>query len=344
MARTASRRRSADTDERDDYLDDYDDGSSRRGRRRDDPEDEDTGADRRRTRRSRFSESEGVDRDEDDRPDSERGGLDQFARRARRGREEDTEDERPARGRGNRSSRSERSEPSPRGRGGRGGRSERSDRGSDRGERSERGGRGRTSSTARKGWGGYRQTADSVQSDFANNLKIVDNTDMLVKVLDEEPVAAYAEHWLTIDEKRRSYICLGEGCPICDRLGDRPTVRVAMNVADMDVNPPDVKIWQFGTQVGDLMEKFAENPKTSPINRDDIYWTITRTKKNDRYSTTVRPVKARDLEEDFDMEPLNEEELDELEAKRFEQDQVYTVKSKADLNEMIRENNLDDEY
>jgi hypothetical protein len=337
-----SRRSSRDT-ETDDYLDsDRESGTSRRGRRRDEDPDEDTG---RRSRRSRFSDEpeDEPDDEEDERPrrrrgsredlDDHPGGLDEFAnRRDRRSRSEEDRSERSSRDRGGRSSRSA-DRGSGRGRGG-------SDRG--RGE-----GRGRSS--AKQGWGGYRQTADSLKGgDFADNLKIIDNTDMLIKILDEEPIASYGEHWLTLkdgkDEKRRSYVCLGDDCPICNKLGDRPSVKVCFNVADMDANPPEVKIWTFGTQVGDVLANFAENPKTSPVNRDDLYWTITRTKKNDRYSTTVRPVKARDLVEDFDTEPLTDEELEELEENLFTEDQIFTVKTKAELNKVIEENKLDEEY
>lgn len=325
MPRTASRRSSRHTEpdtETDDYLDATDDAGSRRGRRRDEePEEEDTS--RSRSRRSRFA-------DDEPEPDDE------------------PKDDRPPR-RSERSSRSSRTEPREErgGRGSRGSSSRPSGRG-DRGGRSERGGRGERRGggqpSAKEGWGGYRQTADSIRSDFADNLKIVDNTDMLIKILDEEPIASYAEHWVTIDGKRRSFVCLGDGCPICDKLGDRPSVKVSMNVVDMDANPPEVRIWTFGTQVGDVLEKFAENPKTSPVNRDDLYWTITRTKKSDRYTTTVRPVKARDLVEDFDTEPLTDDELEEYEENLFTPEQVYTVKSKAELNRVIEENDLDDEY
>lgn len=329
MPRT-SRRRSHD-DETDDYLDATDESTSRRGRRRDEDPDEDDS--RRRSKRSRFADEEDeADDEEDDRPsrrrgsrddDDDRSGLDEFAnRRDRRSRSSEDREERSARGgRGSR---------------GRGGRDDREARGG----RSER--RGKTET--RKGWGGYRQTADSVKSDFADNLKIVDNTDMLIKILDEEPVASYAEHWLTIDDKRRSYVCLGDDCPLCNKLGDRPSVKVCFNVADMEANPPVVKLWSAGTQVGDILEKFAENPKTSPLNRDDLYWTILRTKKNDRYTTSIRPVKARDLDEDFEIDPLTNEELDELEGSMFEADQIYTTKTKAELNKVIKDNDLDDQY
>jgi hypothetical protein len=343
VPRTSHRRRN--DDETDDYLDASDEGDSRRGRRRD--EDADEGESRRRTKRSRDSadeEDEDAD-DEEERPRSRRrssgdtddhsGGLDEFAnRRDRRSRSSEDDDDRASRDRGGRSSRSS-DRGGSRGRGG---------RDDDRGGRSER----RSKTEARKGWGGYRQTADSVKSDFADNLKIIDNTDMLIKILDEEPVASYAEHWLTIkdgkEEKRRSFVCLGDDCPLCNKLGDRASVKVCFNVADMDVNPPEVKLWTAGTQVGDILEKFAENPKTSPLNRDDIYWTITRTKKNERYTTSVRPVKARDLEEDFDMEPLTEEELDELEGNLFTPEQIYSPKTKAELNAVIKDNDLDDAY
>lgn len=331
MPRTSTRRRTRDT-ETDDYLDETDDGRDRRGRRRDDdPDDDAAGGSRTRSRRSRFSDDEpDADPGEDEAPrgrrrsredpDDHPGGLDEFAnRRDRRSRSSDSREERSAR--------------TSRSGGGRAGRNERGARGGRSGAKE-----------ARKGWGGYRQTADSIKSDFADNLKIVDNTDMLIKILDEEPVASYAEHWLTIDGGRRSFVCLGDDCPICNKLGDRPSVKVCFNVADMDVNPPEVKLWTAGTQVGDILEKFAENEKTSPLNRDDIYWTITRTKKADRYTTTVRPVKARDLVEDFDTDPLTDEELDELEGALFTQEQIYTPKTKAELNKVIDDNNLDDEY
>ena len=317
MPRTSRRSRTAEP-ETDDYLDSTDDGRSRRGRRRDaDPEDDTS---RRRSRRSRFSDAEPAEEPADD---EHPGGLDEFAnRRDRRSRSSEPREERGG-GRGSRSGRGDR--------GGRGGRSERGD------------GAGRSS--ARKGWGGYRQTADSYKGgDFADNLKIVDNTDMLIKILDEEPITVYAEHWLTLDGGRRSFVCLGDDCPICNKLGDRPSVKVCFNVADMDANPPEVKIWTFGTQVGDVLANFAENEKTSPINRDDLYWTITRTKKNDRYTTTVRPVKARDLEEDFDCEPLTDEELEELEENLFTEDQIFTVKTKSELNQVIETNGLEDQY
>jgi hypothetical protein len=332
VPRTSTRRRTRDT-ETDDYLDSGDESQSRRGRRRD--EDPDEGESRRRSKRSRFADDEepAEPDEEEERParrrgskedlDDHPGGLDEFANRSgRRSRSADSREERSERG--GRSSR------------GRGGREERGGRGG----RSER--RGKTE--AQKGWGGYRQTADSVRSDFADNLKIVDNTDMLIKILDEEPVASYAEHWLTIGDGRRSFVCLGDDCPICNKLGDRASVKVCFNVADMDVNPPEVKLWTAGSQVGDILEKFATNPKTSPLNRDDIYWTLTRTKKADRYTTSIRPVKARDLEEDFDMEPLTEVELDELEQNMFEADQIYTPKTKAELNAVIKDNDLDDQY
>ena len=335
MPRTSRRSRTAEP-ETDDYLDSTDDGRSRRGRRRDADPEEDTS--RSRSRRSRFSDDADDDPDEPDEEeprgrrrsrddDDHPGGLDEFAnRRDRRSRSSEPREERGG-GRGSRSGRGDR--------GGRGGRSERGDRG------------GRSS--ARKGWGGYRQTADSLKGgDFADNLKIVDNTDMLIKILDDAPIATYGEHWLTIkdgkDEKRRSFVCLGDDCPLCNKLGDRASVKSCINVADMDANPPEVKIWTFGTQVGDVLANFAENEKTSPINRDDLYWTITRTKKNDRYTTTVRPVKARDLEEDFDTEPLTDEELEDLEDNLFTEDQLFTVKTKSELNKVIEDNNLDDEY
>lgn len=314
MPRTANRRRSADT-ETDEYLDSADDGRSRRGRRRDADPEEDAPRGRR-GGRSRFAD------DADDEPEAD-----------------EPDDDRPQ----ERSSRRSRSQEAPEERSERSGRSSRS-----RDSKSERGSRGgrseRAKPSSKQGWGGYRQTADSMKSDFADSLKIIDNTDMLIKILDEEPIASYAEHWLTIGDGRRSFVCLGDDCPICNKLGDRPSVKVCLNVANMDVNPPEVLMWTFGTQVGDILEKFAENAKTSPLNRDDLYWTIVRTKKADRYTTTVRPVKARDLVEDFDTDPLTEEELDELEENLFTEDKVFTVKTKAELNRVIEDNKLDDEY
>jgi hypothetical protein len=256
------------------------------------------------------------------------------ARRSRRSRDE--EDEKP-RGRSRRSRDDEDEEDEkPRGR-----RSRRDDDDEDEDERPRK--RGPVASTAGRGWGGYDKVKDSGGGDFAKTWRVPEKQ-TLIKFLEPEPFSTYAEHWLDGmgKGKKKSFVCLGDDCPLCDDLGDRPRGYAMFNILDLtDPDNPTVEAWKVGRQVANIVKEYADDSKTSPLDRVDLYWSVKRTEnksgKGTTYNTILNPVKARDLEEDWDVEPFSEKELADFESELHEEDQHVFINTRKDLKAVAAE-------
>lgn len=268
--------------------------------------------------RRRGSASTAPDEDEAPRRRSRRDenedSTDEAPRRSRRSRDEDDQDEAPTRRRTSSRSRNDDDEDeAPRRRG------------------SREGGSSRRGSTG--GFSSYSQKRRS-NSSFAEEFKPEPNKPVLIKFLDAEPFDVYLQHWL--DEMptgtRKSYVChddeyfedFEDGCPL-DDIGDKPSTFALWNVLDL-TNPrkPEVKVWKTSVTVTDKLERLATSDKTKPLDREDIYFEVTMAKQKRKTEWDIQPVKARDLEEDFDIEPFDADELDDFKEKRFEDRKAVT--------------------
>jgi len=91
-----------------------------------------------------------------------------------------------------------------------------------------------------------------------------------------------------------------------------------MNVIDMG-EPEVVRTWTFGNEVAQQLQEFAEEELTSPLDRDNLYFQVYHIKVPGRKApgTTVLPLKARYLQEDYAIEPLNEDELARLKSNLY---------------------------
>lgn len=252
----------------------------------------------------------------DDMPDEERNS------RPRRGRsssreEEPEEDERPRRGRNRDSEDTE-----------------------DRPRRSRRSGA--------RGFGSFEQKRAKA-SDRADEFKPGFDNKVLIKFLEEEPFDSYNQHWIEPQDlpsgvKRRSYICTDDeyyddkgwdGCPLCE-IGESAKTYSLFNVLDL-TNPrkPEVKVWTAPPGVSDKLERASREKKTSPLNREDLYWEVELIKKSNKSEWEIFPVKARDLQEDFDIEPFEADELDDFAQKLFPNREAVTkVDTYDDLAEL----------
>jgi hypothetical protein len=191
--------------------------------------------------------------------------------------------------------------------------------------------------TVAKGWGGYKKNKKE-SGGFPDDFKVPENDEVLIKFLESEPFASYRQHWLK-ELNRKSYVCLGEDCPLCDELGDSPNATVVLfNVLDLtDPDNPEVKVWKATSNPTSEIERRAESSKTSPIDRPDLYFVVSKDKqKNGFFAYSVDPVKARDLEEDFDMAPFTEAELDEFLEKLYDES-VVKLDSRRELRDIARD-------
>lgn len=187
-----------------------------------------------------------------------------------------------------------------------------------------------------KGWGDFGKQA-SESSDFADNLKIEPGVTSLIKFIDDGPFAVYKQHWIERKGKK-SFNCLGEGsCPLCDTLGDKPRLQAAFNVIEFpEEGDPKVVIWTVGVKVAKQLEGLAKESRTKPINRMDLYWAVSKSGKGSSTTYSIQAVKERDLEEDWETQPLTEDEFDEFDAKAYDESEIH-YSSKATLREVADE-------
>lgn len=263
------------------------------------------------TRTSRRSRDEGDQRDEptEDQPDESRGRR---------------ESSRPSRRSAPRARRDDADEPSGRRR------SSRDDDDDD---------------TVSGGWGAWRENRQKM-SNFGEEFKVEYRTKYLIRILDDEPFATYGQHWLDDMPKgeRKSYVCLGTDCPLCDMLDDNPRALALFNVIEFveekkgreTVMTPKLKVWVIGSGVTQILEDYANDPDMSPLS--EFYWQVSKSKSGKKGPTQyqINKVKDRDVEDDWQMDLLSDAELDEFDGKKFDSDFVRKD-SREDLEEIAEE-------
>lgn len=196
-------------------------------------------------------------------------------------------------------------------------------------------------SVVRPGWDGYRTT--KAKSGFgADFLKFNDSGEaMLIRFLEAAPFASYRQHWIDRQSGKRSWVCIEESCPLCD-AGDTPGFRIAFNVLLLSDGKPQNKVWEVGPRLAEQLEAKAKDKRTGPLDRDDIYWAVSRTGKKSKTAYSVDPVKARDLKEDWEMEPLEEKAMTFYQGRMYDS-KVIKVPAKKQLKEIAAEM-LDEDF
>lgn len=308
--------------EEDEFEEEEEKPRRRKKRARDEDEDD---APRRRKRRSRDDEDDDdTSDDEDDDTSDDDESEDEPPRRRKKRSRDDEEDEAPRR----RKKRSRDDDDD-----------DDSDDEDDDTDDEPRGRKGKKKrgSNRNSGWGGY-QTVKSKSSNYADKLSVGKiKGEVLVKFLDAAPFDSYGLHWFDSLDGKKGWMCLesvGEDkCPGCD-LGDRPMAKALFNVLVFDEDgDPNVKVLDAGTRLAGQLEKLAESTKGG-LTRD--YWSVAAGPKGSGTANFQR-VKERDLEEDWDVEPLDDDELAELEEDRHVLADVEQIPSYKDFKDAVRD-------
>ena len=181
---------------------------------------------------------------------------------------------------------------------------------------------------------------------FANEVRLPDDeSQILLKFLDDEPFATWGVHWLTMPRGRRPYVCLGAGCPLCDKLGDDPKAMAAFNVLvpgeDAD---PKLMVWAASPEPTSKIEAKAK-ARTGPLTKH--YYAVSKLrkggKKNGPTETVIDVVRERDMRDEWGIKPLSESVLEKLEKKMYTEDKYLKRASKQELRAVAREAQDDDD-
>lgn len=325
MREQSTRRRRTLVDDKDDYDERdraYDEAHTTRRRESDDEDERPAGR-----RREGDDEERGSGRrrrDEDDRDERPRRParrVDDEERPRSRRRDEDDEDERPAR------SRRRDEEERPRSRRRRDDEDE--ERGSGRRADRDRG-------EANSGWDAAKAVV-AESSGFATPQKFTSKP-IVVKLLDDAPFDSYRTHWLEDAKGRKKYRCLKSDCPLCDPFGDETNgSAIHFNIVSFeDPDTPRFAYIEAGARLARALDNLGQDERYDGLSDPKLYVAISVTgpKKNPEYQ--VKDVKERDLYDDWDIDPLTDEDYERFERKRYT-GPVEPLPTRRELQDLIKE-------
>jgi hypothetical protein len=193
-----------------------------------------------------------------------------------------------------------------------------------------------------RGWDQYKKAkAKSSRWNDEDKFTVEEGEEELIVFLEGEPFATWNEHFIRELDGKKSWVCLDEDCPLCER-GDSPGYRAAFNVAAFDdKGNPVIKYWIATPGPLDEIEEHAFNERYGPLDRDGNYFVVSKKKgKNKFFKYKVERVTEDQVQEEFGFDPLTEAEVTDLAANGFGEKDVYTVSSRKELRDVARE--LDD--
>jgi hypothetical protein len=190
-----------------------------------------------------------------------------------------------------------------------------------------------------EGWEGYDK--ESVGSSAFPDRFTLTTKKQVIHFVDEKPFFNWKQHWINRTGKR-SWTCLKTeenptGCPLCESLGDKAATQTVFNVVVFDKEgEASLTYWQVGKGFGDTIRQFVTEKATNPLNKADLYFTVARSDGKGAKDLYMQAVKARDLEEDWDIVPLSDEELVEFESQKHDKS-IIKIDTRKQLREIVDE-------
>jgi len=163
--------------------------------------------------------------------------------------------------------------------------------------------------TVQQGWDAFDSLLKSDnQGDYPIDFKFSEEP-VLVKFLEDQPFASYEQHWIERPKGKKSFVCLGNNCPLCDVLGDKPRGKFAFNVVVLTGEAQGLQILTAPPTLARLIRKAHEDERKGPLSKE--FWEVSRMGTGPTTNFTLNFVRGRDLAEEW---KLNDELVQELVA------------------------------
>lgn len=176
--------------------------------------------------------------------------------------------------------------------------------------------------TVQAGWG----AADAFlkpkkeSGDYPTDFRFSDSP-QLVRFLEDAPFNVYEQHWIE-REGKKSFVCLGDECPLCTILGDKPRAKFAFNVLVLSDEEPNVQILTAPPTLARQLRAANDDPRRGPLTK--FYWAISRQGSGPQTAYTLDRVKSADLAEEWELDPAVVEEH-AASAELYTTDAVYVT-------------------
>ena len=161
--------------------------------------------------------------------------------------------------------------------------------------------------TVQKGWDAVDARVQTPSGDFPTDFRFTEEP-QLVKFLEDEPFAVYEQHWIdSISKGKKSFVCIGDTCPLCDVLGDKPRGKFAFNIVVLSGDSQGLQILTAPPLLVRQLRKINEDDRKGPLSRE--YWEISRLGMGPTTSYQLNIVRGRDLNEEWNLDPNTVQEL-----------------------------------
>ena len=150
--------------------------------------------------------------------------------------------------------------------------------------------------TVQKGWDAVDDRMSTPVGDFPTDFRFTEEP-QLVKFLEDEPFAVYEQHWIERPKGKKSFVCIGDNCPLCDVLGDKPRGKFAFNIVVISGDTTGVQILTAPPLLVRQLRKINEDDRKGPLSRE--FWEISRLGTGPTTSYNLNIVRGRDLEEEW---------------------------------------------
>jgi hypothetical protein len=156
------------------------------------------------------------------------------------------------------------------------------------------------SSAVSSGWDAAEKLTVST-GDFPVDFKHSE-TAQVIRFLDPAgPFASYKQHFLSNKEGKKSYVCLGATCPLCTVLKHRAEDKRGFTIANLSTDPFSRQILTATPRLFKTLSAINSSPQ-GPINKEGMYWGLSRTGIKQTTVYHVTPIKARDLSDDWNID------------------------------------------
>ncbi|CAB4166953.1 hypothetical protein UFOVP964_52 [uncultured Caudovirales phage] len=185
--------------------------------------------------------------------------------------------------------------------------------------------------TVQEGWDAV-EALSNTDSEFPTDFRFSDEP-QLIKFLQDRPFATYEQHWIERPKGKKSFVCLGDTCPLCDVLGDKPRGKFAFNVLVLIGETTGVQVLTAPPSLARQIKKAHDDERKGPLDRE--FWEISRMGTGPTTQYTLNFVRGRDLAEEW---KLNLETVTEQikSAEPFTAEEVVRETPRSELLEIAR--------
>ena len=186
--------------------------------------------------------------------------------------------------------------------------------------------------TVQEGWDAAEALLNVETTEFPTDFKFSEEP-QLVKFLQDRPFATYEQHWIERPKGKKSFFCIGEGCPLCEILGDKPRGKFAFNVLVLSDETPKVQVLTAPPSLARQIKKAHDDERKGPIDKE--FWEISRLGTGPQTQYTLNYVRGRDLAEEWKLSSDNVNAL-VADAEPFTADEVVRETPRSELLEIAR--------